>query len=132
MEGSVRTVFAAGQRTENCHVAFCPPFPSSPRVACRQLEGPETRIKLAQVLPQGVRIELRLAEAPDEEATVLLEVVAQSDPQADALPAAHKGVSQQAEQGEQQEHRQVSEQRGPGLTRPSSHRDAGTREASKP
>jgi hypothetical protein len=78
VEGVFRAVLAAGQRIEHCHVAFCPAFPSSPRVTCRQLEGPAARVKVAQVLPQGMRVELRLEETPSESATVLLEVVAES------------------------------------------------------
>jgi hypothetical protein len=80
VEGACRARFAVGQRTENCHVAFCPPLPTSPQGSCRQTEGPSARIKVAQVLPQGIRVELRLAEPAEDDASVVLEFSARSDP----------------------------------------------------
>jgi hypothetical protein len=78
IDGTYVVRFVGGQRTENCHVAFCPPLPTA-EVSCRQLAGPPARLKLAQVLPQGARIELRLAEPAEEEACVLLEIIAKQE-----------------------------------------------------
>ena len=61
--GWLRATFEAGQRTESIHVAFCPPFLQTPKMHVEQLDGPTTRIKVAQLLPYGARLELRLAEA---------------------------------------------------------------------
>ncbi len=78
VEGVCRAPLAAGQRIENYHVAFCPAFASSPRVTCRQVEGPAARVKVAQVLPQGMRIEAAAWKSAPEAATVVLEFIAQS------------------------------------------------------
>ena len=80
IDGEVRTAFAPGQRTEHCHVAFCPPLDGVLRVACEQTEGPPARIKVAQVLPQGARLDLRLDQPAEEEVQVVLQVTACSQP----------------------------------------------------
>lgn len=74
IEAHVRTPFAAGQRLEYCHVAFCPPLASAPHVSCKQMEGPPARVKVAQVFPHGVRIELRLDETAASESNVVLQL----------------------------------------------------------
>jgi hypothetical protein len=71
MAGWLRVRFVPGQRTANVHVAFCPPFDGAPQVTAIQKNDAaaddeideSVRIKVGQVLPFGVRIEVRLAEA---------------------------------------------------------------------
>ena len=73
LSGWLRTAFAPGQRTGSIHVAFCPPFATTPELEVEQRDGPEARIKTAQLLPYGVRLDLKLAAASAEPATVLLQ-----------------------------------------------------------
>ena len=78
LSGWLRPAFAAGQRTGSIHVAFCPPFAGAPELAVEQIEGPEARIKTAQLLPYGVRLDLKLAAAADQPTTVLLQFSART------------------------------------------------------
>lgn len=78
LSGWLRMPFDAGQRTASAHVAFCPPFPRTPELSVRQLDGPSTRIKTAQLLPHGTRLDLKLAAAADRRESVLLEFSARS------------------------------------------------------
>jgi len=65
LSGWLRLEFAPGQRNAAAHVAFCPPFARLPLVEVAQLDGPSGRIKTAQVLPFGVRLEVKLGAVPD-------------------------------------------------------------------
>ena len=76
IEGWLRMPVAAGQRTGNLHVAFCPPFAESPLVEAEQLDGPACRIKTALVLPHGARLDIKLAVAADEPQSVLVRFAA--------------------------------------------------------
>jgi hypothetical protein len=78
ISGWLRTCFAAGQRTASVHVAFCPPLAAVPELAVEQIDGPEARIKTAQVLPYGARVDLKLAAASGEPASVLLQFSART------------------------------------------------------
>jgi hypothetical protein len=78
LSGWLRTAFAAGQRTRSIHVAFCPAFAATPELEVEQVDGPETRIKTAQLLPYGVRLDLKLAVAAEEPAAVLLQFSART------------------------------------------------------
>ena len=78
ISGWLRTSFAAGQRTASVHVAFCPPLAAVPELAVEQIDGPEARIKTAQVLPYGARVDLKLAAASEEPASVLLQFSART------------------------------------------------------
>jgi hypothetical protein len=80
LSGWMRIAFLAGQRTGSLHVAFCPPFPAAPELAVEQLEGPETRIKTAQLMPYGARLDLKLAVAAEEPSSVLLQFSARAKP----------------------------------------------------
>lgn len=82
LAGWLRVPLAAGQRVTNCHVAFCPPFPQTPRLAVEQLDGPEARIKTVQLLPYGARLDLKLAGPSEVPETVLLQFSAQATPPA--------------------------------------------------
>lgn len=78
LSGWLRMAFAAGQRTASVHVAFCPPFPRTPELTVEQLDGPPTRIKTAQLLPHGTRLDLKLAAMAEEPHSVLLQFSARS------------------------------------------------------
>jgi len=80
LSGWLRMPFSEGQRTTSVHVAFCPPFPRAPELAVEQLDGPTTRIKTAQVLPHGVRFDLKLAASAEKRLTVMLQFSARSEP----------------------------------------------------
>jgi hypothetical protein len=83
LTGWMRVPLSPGQRSAAVHLAFCPPFVRTPRITVAQQEGPTARIKEAQVLPFGARLDLKLAQATDTCATVLLEIMVQTDPTAD-------------------------------------------------
>ncbi len=72
MAGVLRAMFQPGERSRNLHVAFCPPMPSRPTVEVIQLSGPRTRVKAADVQPFGVRFDLRLVTASQQEENVLI------------------------------------------------------------
>lgn len=62
LRGEVQAVFAAGQRIEHVHLSFCPPFERTPEFDFEQVDGPDARIELAQLLPYGARLELKLSQ----------------------------------------------------------------------
>ncbi len=76
LAGWLRLEFAPRQRISNLHVAFCPPFIGTPELTALQLEGPEARIKIAQLLPYGARLELKLIVPSEEPAGVLVQFYA--------------------------------------------------------
>jgi hypothetical protein len=78
LSGWLRMPFAAGQRTASIHVAFCPPFGRVPELTVEQADGPTTRIKTAQLLPHGTRLDLKLSRSVDNEESVLLRFSAQT------------------------------------------------------
>ncbi|NQU23431.1 MAG: hypothetical protein HQ567_19290 [Candidatus Nealsonbacteria bacterium] len=73
LSGWLRAPFLAGQRTASVHVAFCPPFAVVPELSVEQVDGPPARVKTAQLLPQGARLDLKLASAAEEPHDVALE-----------------------------------------------------------
>lgn len=82
LTGWVRVSMAAGQRSTNVHLAFCPSFARAPRVAVKQLAGPEARIKTVQVLPYAARFDLKLAALSESASTLLLQFSAEAAPSA--------------------------------------------------
>jgi hypothetical protein len=76
LRGSTRAEFQAGQRAAALHLAFCPPFAQTPELEAFQIEGPETRVKIGQVLPYGARLDLRLIAAPSELTVAVIEFAA--------------------------------------------------------
>ena len=86
LSGWLRIPMAFGQRTANVHVAFCPPFPHTPRARVKQLEGPEARIKTVQLLPYGVRFDLKLREPSESAAALLLQFSADAAPLTPSVP----------------------------------------------
>ena len=78
LSGWLRLPFAPGQRSGSIHVAFCPPLRVAPQLAVEQIDGPEARIKTAQVLPYGARFDLKLAAAAEAATAVLLQFTARA------------------------------------------------------
>ncbi len=74
--GVVRVRFDAGQKTAHAHVAFCPPFADQPTCDAESVSGPDSQLKVAQLLPQGARFDVRLDHVQDEPASVLVEFAA--------------------------------------------------------
>ncbi len=75
--GWMRVSFEAGQRLASVHLAFCPPFARSPEATLERLEGPQVRIKRAQVLPFGARFDLKLDTPAEQRSDLLLHVAAE-------------------------------------------------------
>ena len=70
--GLLRARFAPHERSQNLHVAICPPMRHRPKVTVTQLSGPRSRIKTGDVQPHGIRFDLRLSSASELEQDVLL------------------------------------------------------------
>jgi hypothetical protein len=71
--GVLRGDFAPGERTQNLHLAFCPPLARTPELSFEQVSGPPASFKAAQVETFGARLEVRLATPSEEAACVLVE-----------------------------------------------------------
>ncbi len=80
LAGWLRVPMAAGQRSANVHVAFCPPFVRSPEMTVEQIEGPEARIKTVQVLPYAARFDLKLSAFCETRVSVLMRFSAETGP----------------------------------------------------
>lgn len=78
MSGWLRASFLPGQRTATVHLSFCPPFSSVPTVEIEQVDGPPGRIKTVQLLPYGVRFDLKLLKDAEEPLGVLLQFSARA------------------------------------------------------
>ena len=73
ISGCLRATFLPGQRTVNVHVPFCPPLATLPPCSAETIDGPPARVKVAQVLPQGARLEVRLDTVAAERQQVGIE-----------------------------------------------------------
>ena len=80
IHGTLLAEFAPGERTTILHVAFCPPFEQLPSVEVEVDHGPGCDVKLAQVLHQGARLEVRLTRASTAAQQVTLEILATVQP----------------------------------------------------
>lgn len=76
VQGTVRAEFLPEQRTAAIHLAFCPPLAETPQFEVEQVDGPEARVKVSQLLAYGARLEVRLAETPRAATSVQLEFAA--------------------------------------------------------
>lgn len=76
VEGLLHIDFAAGERTVNAHVAFCPAFLAPPQVDVELSGGPDCAVRQALAVPWGVRWELKLTQPASEPASVILEFLA--------------------------------------------------------
>jgi hypothetical protein len=67
LRGRINVEIAAGARTAHGHVGFCPAFEVTPAVeVTTDYDGVEATVAAAEVLPWGVRVEVRLAEPAEE------------------------------------------------------------------
>ena len=73
ISGFARVELATEQRQASEHIPFCPPLAGTPSLEVEQLEGPNARVKVADVLPHGARLEIRLQDVPREPVEVLVE-----------------------------------------------------------
>ncbi len=71
--GWLRAEVPAAARHATAHVAICPPFEGLPQCFAEQMDGPPAQVKVAQVLPHGVRFEIKLDEPGDLASDVLVE-----------------------------------------------------------
>jgi hypothetical protein len=76
VRGTLAAQFVTGERTTTLYVAFCPPFERLPRVDAEVLEDSSAAVKLAQVLHNGIQLEVRLAKAAPERRMVSVEFFA--------------------------------------------------------
>jgi len=70
--GLVRAGFDAGERSQNIHLAFCPPLEGSPALTVQQVAGPAVTIKTAVAESYGARLELKLTAKPAQLETVVI------------------------------------------------------------
>ncbi len=84
IRGWLRAEFAAGQRTASLHVAFCPALAGRPSCEAEQVEGPPATVRVAQVLPYGARIDVKLEAPASRPLAVRIEFAATAA--ADAAP----------------------------------------------
>jgi hypothetical protein len=77
--GWLRAAVPAAARHATAHVAICPPFEGLPECFAEQMDGPPAQIKVAQVLPHGVRFEIKLDEPSAVASDVLVEFSIQYD-----------------------------------------------------
>jgi hypothetical protein len=74
--GTLRADFQTGQRTAVLHVGFCPPLPYLPEIEAAALPGSDARLKVAQALAHGARLDVRLPVAPTEDRHVWIDMAA--------------------------------------------------------
>ncbi len=78
LSGWLQMSLATSERNATTHIAFCPPFVETPKISLRQTAGPAGRIRAVQILPHGVRLELKLDFAPRQPQRVSVEFVAET------------------------------------------------------
>jgi hypothetical protein len=67
LRGRINVEIGAGARLAHGHVGFCPAFAATPAVVVStDYDGVEATVTAAEVLPWGVRVEVRLAEPAEE------------------------------------------------------------------
>jgi hypothetical protein len=86
VEAELWAELASGVQHKVLHLAFCPPFGEVPRVQVEQLEGPPGRLRIAQIVPHGTRIEIKLSAVSSKDAHVKLRVRASGKSLASAMP----------------------------------------------
>lgn len=82
IRGRIRAVVPAGRRGGSAHVAFCPPFRATPLVTVRPAATSGLTISPGQVLPHGVRFDVKLAAPLPRRARVRIEFVARESSEA--------------------------------------------------
>ncbi len=74
--GTIRCDFAAGQRQQSVHIAFCPPLESIQDFTADQVSGPDAQIKPTMVETFGAGLELKLASPSKGPAEVQIQFFA--------------------------------------------------------
>jgi len=75
--GTVRADFVAEQRTAIVHVGFCPPLAYLPEIEAEALPGgAAAKIKVAQSLAHGARLDVRLSTFPTTDCQVWIDLAA--------------------------------------------------------
>jgi hypothetical protein len=76
LRGRVVVGVTAGSKTAHGHVGFCPAFAVTPAVeVSTDYDGVEATVAAAEVLPWGLRVEVRLAEPAEEPLEIPVDVV---------------------------------------------------------
>jgi hypothetical protein len=76
LAGLLRVEFAADERTQIVHIAFCPPFEGVPKVDVAQISGPDVSVKVTDVESFGTRIEVKHRESEAKPCSAVLEIEA--------------------------------------------------------
>ena len=71
--GQVRAKFAPGERNTSVHLAFCPPFGHVPHISVQQIDGPASAVKPSQVLPYGLKLDLKLNKTTQHPESIVIE-----------------------------------------------------------
>ncbi len=90
LEGFARAEFSMGARVTNLHVGVCPPFAAAPEVFVETTDGPTATVKVAEALPFGLRLEIRLAQTAETDCDVVVAVVARSVPRCTDSQTLHR------------------------------------------
>lgn len=80
VEGTLRVMFVAGERSRAAHVAFCPPLEGKLACSAEVADGPSATVRVTQLLAWGARFEVKLDRAADGAESVDLEFVAEGSP----------------------------------------------------
>ncbi len=79
LRGRINVEVGAGARLAHGHVGFCPAFATTPAVAVStDYDGVEATVTAAEVLPWGVRVEVRLAEPAEEPLEIPVDLLVRS------------------------------------------------------
>jgi len=79
LRGRINVEIGAGARTAHGHVGFCPAFAVTPTVdVTTDYDGVEATVAAAEVLPWGVRVEVRLAEPAEEPLEIPIDLAVRS------------------------------------------------------
>lgn len=81
IHGTLLAEIEPGDRGVTPFVAFCPPFERLPTVEIEAVDDASATVKLAQLLHNGIQIEVRVPEAGDEKQTVTIEMTATGTPE---------------------------------------------------
>lgn len=66
LSGWVRFDFVPDQRLGSIHLPFSPAFSGIPDIEIHQIEGPEVKINIAQLMPYGARLDLKRSDQTAE------------------------------------------------------------------
>ena len=79
LRGRINVEVGAGARLAHGHVGFCPAFAATPSVeVTTDYDGVEATVTAAEVLPWGVRVEVRLAEPAEEPLEIPVDLLVKS------------------------------------------------------